>query len=176
MHGVFPSSVWTAFGPSYHLLVNPDPGKDDATWFRIPEGDSGPEVWDDLLKDYQSIMDYPAAIFGRELYAAYPDAKFILVAAFFRDPQKWEESMKSSLLLVYHALANRPNNTPGDAAFVNWYKTFVFDKYHEGRLETHAQQELMAHNERIRNLIPSHRLLVYDVSEGWDRLTEFLGV
>lgn len=33
-----------------------------------------------------------------------------------------------------------------------------------------------AHNEQVIEAIPSERLLVYDVKEGWDPLCEFLGV
>lgn len=38
------------------------------------------------------------------------------------------------------------------------------------------QQELLDHNERIKRLIPPEQLLVYEVSQGWDPLCEFLGV
>jgi len=50
------------------------------------------------------------------------------------------------------------------------------DVYHKGRLETHAKEEILEHNERIKKLIPSEQLLVYEIGEGWDRLVEFLGV
>lgn len=32
-----------------------------------------------LLKDYNSVLDLPAAMFYDKLYEAYPDSKFILV-------------------------------------------------------------------------------------------------
>ena len=41
---------------------------------------------------------------------------------------------------------------------------------------THTQQEILDHNERIKQLIPPEQLLIYEVGEGWDRLVEFLGV
>ena len=50
------------------------------------------------------------------------------------------------------------------------------EKFHRGRLQTHAQQELLDHNERVKKLIPPEKLLIYEVGEGWERLVDFLGV
>ena len=36
-----------------------------------------------FLQNYGSIMDYPAAVNGPELYAAYPEAKYILVKSYY---------------------------------------------------------------------------------------------
>lgn len=44
------------------------------------------------------------------------------------------------------------------------------------RLETHPKEEMAAHSERMKKLIPKEKLLVYEIGEGWDRLVEFLGV
>lgn len=33
----------------------------------------------ELLKNYNSVLDYPAVVHYEKLYEAYPDAKFILV-------------------------------------------------------------------------------------------------
>ena len=52
----------------------------------------------------------------------------------------------------------------------------MIEKYHRGRLWTNTQEEFIAHNDRIKQLIPSEKLLVYEVGEGWERLVEFLGV
>ena len=38
------------------------------------------------------------------------------------------------------------------------------------------QQEILDHNERVKNIIPPEKLLVFDVREGGDRVVEFLGV
>lgn len=37
-----------------------------------------------LLDEYEAILDYPSVMFPDELYAAYPDAKFILVSPVHR--------------------------------------------------------------------------------------------
>jgi hypothetical protein len=42
-------------------------------------GNPTPEDFDVILRGYSSALAYPAAMYPAELYAAYPDAKFILV-------------------------------------------------------------------------------------------------
>lgn len=42
--------------------------------------------------------------------------------------------------------------------------------------DTDFKAVLAAHNERIKKLIPSNKLLIFDVKEGWGPLVEFLGV
>lgn len=49
-------------------------------------------------------------------------------------------------------------------------------RYHEGLLDKDIPQAIIVHNERIKKLIPSDELLIYDVSEGWEPLCKFLGV
>jgi hypothetical protein len=46
---------------------------------RTDTGNGTPEDFDGILRGYGSVLDYPAAMYPAELYAAYPDAKFILV-------------------------------------------------------------------------------------------------
>lgn len=50
------------------------------------------------------------------------------------------------------------------------------EKFHRGRIYTHTQQELLDHTARVRKIIPTEKLLEYEVGEGWERLVDFLGV
>lgn len=50
------------------------------------------------------------------------------------------------------------------------------EKYHGGRLKDNAPQEFLDHNERVKQIIPPEKLLVYELGQGWDPLVEFLGV
>ena len=54
----------------------------------------------------------------------------------------------------------------------------VWQKDFEGRFgdKAYALAAYRAHNERVKQLIPKERLLVYEVSEGWEPLCAFLGV
>lgn len=50
------------------------------------------------------------------------------------------------------------------------------EKYHQGRIYTHTQEELHRHNDRVKRLIPHDQLLVFEVKQGWGPLVNFLGV
>jgi len=84
------------FGPCYHPMKNSEESRDWFEWASIAEGsqlyppvdlsyrpyfvgDSTPERFDKILSGYHSVVDSPVAIMAAEVYAAYPDAKYILV-------------------------------------------------------------------------------------------------
>lgn len=87
------------FGPCYHMktLVDELDGKDFPIWHKFAIGMFGKqhcfqlyidaliigegtiEEMDAVLHDYGAVLDYPPAMYYAELYATYPDAKFILV-------------------------------------------------------------------------------------------------
>ncbi|GJJ11087.1 hypothetical protein Clacol_005318 [Clathrus columnatus] len=143
------------FGPCYHMKVvfeNHDP-EEVKTWINTGQ----------------------AAIYFKELYQAYPDAKFILTT---RDPAKWEASVKNTLLPAMDVFQN--TRTPDPDSFPNricdWFNIEMLARYHQGKLHTDAQNEIIAHNQRVMQTIPADKLLVYEVSQGWDPLVNFLGV
>ena len=100
--------------------------------------------------------------------------------------------MKSTILMAAHIHRQQPIITPLLRRLLDHNEIYLqskcksldppsmlisfAEKYHRGRLETHAQQEMLDHNERIKKLIPAEQLLVYEVGEGWQRLVNFLGV
>ena len=45
-------------------------------------GSGSTALMHELLDNYGSVLDHPAVMWPDELYAAYPDAKFILVSPF----------------------------------------------------------------------------------------------
>ena len=47
-----------------------------------PKGKVSSEELREFLKDYGSCVDYPQASYPEQMYAAFPDAKFILVSTF----------------------------------------------------------------------------------------------
>ncbi|GJJ12976.1 hypothetical protein Clacol_007223 [Clathrus columnatus] len=170
-------SLWAAlnilgFGPAYHPMQSPTEAEDWSAWAEIIEGrDTSPEAFDEILRGYKSAVDSQVAVMFKEVYAAYPNAKFVLTV---RDPSKWENSLKATVLKA-RELTDKNQVKPKMEGKARWAKTY-FDVYHKGRLATHAKEELEEHTENVKSTIPADQLLVYDVKEGWDRLAEFLGV
>ncbi|KAF8583144.1 hypothetical protein K439DRAFT_1661425 [Ramaria rubella] len=160
------------FGPCYHMstIVHVSGAEDLPKWRKIGDGEGTPEDIQSILDNYGSVLDYPAAMYGKELLAAYPEAKFILT---IRDPAKWEKSMRETVFLYPDIIRGR---SPMHADLAKFIETYEWEKYHQGRIFTHTQQEFLDHIERVKQIIPADKLLVYEVGEGWDRLVEYLGV
>jgi len=81
-------------GPCYHMReVSRNPSHVDL-WVKAIDGEMTKSSWDELFKDYQSGVDWPVAMFWRELMEAYPDAKIILSV---RDPERWYQSSEATI-------------------------------------------------------------------------------
>ncbi|GJJ09205.1 hypothetical protein Clacol_003427 [Clathrus columnatus] len=154
---------------------------------KAARGNASPEVLDGLFCGYVAAVDNTAAILAEPLYRAYPDAKFILTT---RDPAKWAQSIKKTILRVAtESKAREDRITSGTATkmdrilfekttelgMLEWQDAYQ-QGYHQGRLHTDPEGELKRHNEHIMQLIPPEKLLVFNVSEGWEPLAKFLGV
>ncbi len=153
------------FGHCYHMteiMQNPDfiPGWMDAA--------NGIPDWDKIFHDYGATVDYPACSFWRELAEHYPDAKIILTV---RDANSWFDSTSETIMspkfsdfiknspwgeMVRKTIWETLDNRMGDRDFMVPY----FNK----------------RNQEIIDTLPSDRLLVYQVKEGWGSLCDFLGV
>ncbi|GJJ15986.1 hypothetical protein Clacol_010265 [Clathrus columnatus] len=163
------------FGPCHHMrtvVKNGDPNE-PRTLQKIGQGIGSLEDIHTIFDSYGSILDYPAVCYFEELYKAYPDAKYILTT---RDPAQWESSMRSTIFKAVKEYENATNRTPFFDALTDWFCTEMIGRYHRGRLYADPQGELLAHNERVKTMIPVDKLLVYQVSEGWEPLVKFLGV
>jgi hypothetical protein len=173
------------FGPCYHMTeVFAHPEHADlwvSAWRKEPVD------WDKVLEGYEATMDWPACTFYEELMERNPEAKVLLSV---RDPERWYESTRTtiyelSMLLDSSAIARLIfglssflvfGGFPGGrSSLVNdmiWQGTF------DGRFEdkAYAIEVYKRHNDEVKRRVPSERLLVYEVKEGWGPLCEFLGV
>jgi len=88
-----------------------------------------------------------------------------------RDPDKWFESTRETILS--DGIRELTSLTP-DKEF---FQETVFKDYvgHFGD-RAFITSYFKRHNEEVQRAIPKERLLVYDVSQGWEPLCKFLGV
>ncbi|KIJ41760.1 hypothetical protein M422DRAFT_255069 [Sphaerobolus stellatus SS14] len=70
------------FGPCHHPFRAPDIWEMWRMWNSVIEKPS-PEKIDNIFRGYKSAVDTPVAIMAKEMYNAYPNAKFILVSPFW---------------------------------------------------------------------------------------------
>lgn len=158
----------------YHMREIRRRVEDTKVWHAAMDG--GPMDWDTLFAGYQAAVDWPACTFYQELMQHYPEAKVILT---LRDPDTWHASAMQTI----YALQSLPLSEMGAFApiapvllpmqdHVVWEGTF------HGRFadKQYAIDVLQRHNEEVRRVVPSERLLVYEVGQGWEPLCTFLDV
>jgi hypothetical protein len=173
------------FGPCYHMteiFAHPE-----HTGFWLSVWRREPADWDGVLGNYQATVDWPGCTFYEELMERHPGAKVLLSV---RDPDRWYESTRSTIYELSMLLESSPiarlifglisllvfgGFAGGRSSIVNdmiWQGTF------DGRFEdkAYAIEVFERHNEEVKRRVPSERLLVYEVTEGWVPLCEFLGV
>lgn len=165
-------------GPCYHMtevFQHPD---HLPVWEAATRGE--PVDWDALFAGYHATVDWPAAAFYDRLMEHYPQAKLLLSV---RDPLRWYDSVMNTIYQVSR-LARAGQLPSEDPAFQSrrragqminaliWQGTF--GGAFEDRERAIAIYE--AHNRAVQERVPAHKLLVFDVRDGWEPLCRFLGV
>lgn len=137
-----------------------------------------PVDWDIVFQGYKSSVDWPGCSFSRELKLAYPDTKIILT---IRDPDSWYESVSQTLLPLYQSLPTwlclllPPLGVLRYlASEIIWAENGVFEGDFENRVKAIAIFE--AHSKKVREAFPANDVLVFDVSDGYGPLCDFLGL
>ncbi len=159
------------FGPCHHMYEVREHPEQLPYWQQASRGDL-PD-WDKVYVNYRACVDWPSAHFWRELCAYYPNAKIIHS---IRDEQSWFNSVQKT---IYPAMKQWPDLAPGPRRErVKMAYEIVVDQTFAGRLDDqdHAIQVFRQHTENVRNTIDQERLLVYEISQGWEPLCAFLSV
>lgn len=157
------------FGPCHHMeeVLHNMPAQ-TPLW---ADAVAGRPDWNAIYQGYLSAVDWPTAGFFRELYAAYPKAKFILT---HRSPESWTASFSET---IYKLLAGR-SQAPREMQAWLEMAAGVIEKtgFPAGLDLTGLRQAFVAHNDAVKGAIPSDQLLVYEVKDGWSPLCAFLDV
>lgn len=156
------------FGPCYHAVE----------FMRHPEHEAGWEAafrgnpqWAEVFAGYRSTVDFPSTAFWRALVDVCPEAKVILTV---RDPEQWYASMRDTFLATSGPDGQPPIPSAGGGVFGEgedwfWMTADLQD-------EQTAIADFKRHIEDVRSYVPGHRLLVYEVRQGWKPLCDFLEV
>jgi hypothetical protein len=168
-------------GPCYHWIdILADLDAQVPLWDGALDGSVDPAA---ILDGYRSTVDWPGGYFYRELLGAYPDAKVLLSV---RDPERWEPSFRETIVdMCYGESLIRLLSSARAHVDARWrrYLDFVGRMFwsENGTFPAgHSPQALMdgfvAHNEEVKRVVSPERLLVWEISEGWEPLCDFLGV
>ena len=157
-----------------------------STW-RVPMLEAlhrGEKVdFDALFEGFQSAVDFPWAMYYRQLMEAYPEAKVVLTV---RDPDAWYDSARKTIfrgmppgaMWVARALGVFSKNARGFPRWWSYVQSAVMQDFAEGRTHDRAfmTEKFRRWNEEVQATVPKDRLLVFEVKQGWEPLCEFLEV
>ena len=134
--------------------------------------------WKELLNDYCAAVDVPSNIFHRELLEVFPNSKLIFTV---RDPYTWARSLQMTIhkhmefykswyirvIYYFKGLQHMAhltdcciNNTLGRN--IDWDDTNDLIRRYNIWLE------------KITSSIPTEKLLILNISEGWEPICKFL--
>ncbi len=171
------------FGPCYHmrdLLADLEGGL--PLWEAAAEGKAD---WERIFGEARSCADWPASRYYAELIEYYPHAKVILSE---RDGLEWARSMRQTVWGVYHgdSVLHHMCEARGvvDPLWRRYMDAMIQLGWDDqtGALagDTTTEESLAAAMDRwhaqVKATVPADRLLVWNPSDGWDPLCEFLEV
>ncbi len=159
------------FGPCHHMSDVFRSESELPVWRHAANGRK--IDWHTVFAGWRSAMDWPSTHYWRELAAAFPESKVLLT---LRPEDRWVESFSRTIrrLIERRAHVARPYwREVLDMAQTMIAEQTFDDAMHDRQV---LRQKYRQRAEHVRNEIPSNRLLVYDVADGWEPLCRFLGV
>jgi hypothetical protein len=161
------------FDKCYHMEEWIAHAEHTAHWRAAMHG--GTPDWDALFDGYRAAVDFPVCSFYRSLCAHYPDAKVVLTT---RDLDSWYNSANATIYPSSTQGLRDPSRPPESLERLKLIDETAWQGMFGGRFEEreHAIAALRKHQQAVQDHVPSERLLVYQVSQGWQPLCEFLGV
>jgi hypothetical protein len=155
--------------PCYHMTEMVKNPTHPALWAAAGRGE--PVDWAALFDRYRATVDWPGSLYYRELMVAYPAAKVILTV---RDADTWYDSVANTLYSLKTATDSQRAARGGREPVL--YANRIWDALFGGRFadREHTIEVYRRHNAEVARTVPADRLLVYQVSEGWPPLCEFL--
>ena len=150
-------------GPCHHMVEVFAHPESAGLWI---EAAKGRPDWDAIFADYRSVVDYPGAQFWRELVAYYPDAKVLHTV---RDPDEWFDSTQATIFSPESPASRRGPMSEFFQIILSSFGEHLHDR-------AFMTDYFRNHTKAVINTVPAKRLLVYEASQGWEPLCQFLGV
>jgi Sulfotransferase domain len=156
----------------YELIANPSLF---AVWERVFDNEA--IDWEQVFEGFASTVDFPGVLYYRKLAAAFPQAKVILS---IRDGESWYRSMSATI-----GSPELQERTAQNPDVVRFFAKAAAAAERETGLKLLDQSEtdsrkiiarFNAFNEQVKRDIRPERLLIFNVSEGWAPLCNFLRV
>lgn len=164
----------------YHMFELMQNGEMLEQWQRLRRGEL-PD-YEMLFRDYQSAVDFPAAMYYREFMKQYPDARVILT---IRNADNWYSSAQKTIFKgmpkpIYYVFKMMGKFIKKARLMVQVYeyaqeivkKDFFNDRFDD---KEYCKNIFNEWNEEVKRTVPGDKLLVFEVKDGWEPLCRFLG-
>lgn len=151
------------FGPCHHMFEVNAHDEQKRLWRALAKG--APADWEQLFAGYRSCVDWPSAFYWRELISVYPRAKVILT---YRTAESWWASFEQTIV------PGLQQSTDPDSVGLRLVRDQVFAGHPEDRAIAIAAYE--ANVSAVKATVPSERLLIHSLGDGWEPLCAHLGV
>lgn len=149
-------------------------------WVKVAEmSGNTPHDWNEVFQNYSATIDYPSSCVWKELMKANPDAKVLLtlhpggaeawykstVDTIYGMSRMWESKLLSSFI-------------PPLSKMTKMTSKLIWGRFLKGTMDNKqdAINRYNEHTKEVISLVPSKKLLVYSVDQGWEPLCEFLEV
>lgn len=158
------------FGPCHHMVEVMGNATQPAHWDAHA---AGMDVdWADVFADYAAQVDFPGASVWHELSIAFPEAKVVHTE---RPEEEWWASYSATInkFWIHRQTLDLP---PPIAAIFKTMEKIIVRGVFGGTDRDNVIAAYRRNNEKVRDTIPSDRLLIFKPAEGWEPLCNFLGV
>lgn len=135
----------------------------------------GRPEFDILLRGFDATLDIPCAIFADQLINAYPEAKVILTT---RPVESWIKSMQGTIWQLMRWPSYRILRYVEPELVGSFLKLLeaIFHVHNGNKYGgAEAEEAFLAHNQRIRELVPAKNLLELSPPFDLTTLCDFLG-
>ncbi|KAF1356709.1 hypothetical protein BDV97DRAFT_342480 [Delphinella strobiligena] len=173
------------YNDTHHGFMIVDEPETAAIWEEAADSkfsSAGPALdrafFDRALSRFASTTDMPCAFFAQELVEAYPEAKIVLVE---RDINSWYNSFQPLMEGIYGIKGAIMVYTTEPILCQHPIRTLrkLYTGYMGGSTATealgNAKKRYHEHYEFVRGIVPSDKLLNYELGTGWEPLCDFLG-
>ncbi|KAF5405543.1 Cell wall integrity and stress response component 1 [Paragonimus heterotremus] len=175
--------------PCYHMTELLTHHKDDSRkWIEVDrlvseskDGKIDPRLFYEIFDGYRCTVDFPSCSYYPQLMQVYPQAKVVLTV---RDKHSWLQSVRATILprrdLRRSDWADRMmiaylnGHDFLTMHFIMWERTLgqSVDTLDDEMVLTAYDRWI----DRVKQIVPADRLLVFQVKDGWEPLCKFLNV
>jgi sulfotransferase family protein len=149
-------------GRCYHMFELMRRDDDLPAWEAAARGED--VDWERLMADFVATVDWPAAAYWRELYAANPQARVLLSLRASTD--EWWDSMSSTIVVALDTPvpADDPSQARRRAATREMLGARFTPDWRDGAAARAAYER---HNQEVRDAVPADSLIEWRAGDGW---------